>query len=416
MTLRPILIGRFILIAAGALLVTGVVREGLINNASRVPPIFATAVALSIEAPTIDELAAQNFIKIASQNAASDNSLSGLLLLNSDSLQRAELKARSALSADILRVDSLAIVGLALHARGEQSKALQVFDATSELSRRNLFTRIFFMEHFARQGQIAPMFREIDLALRTSASAQNLMFPILAAALSEPEVIPQVAALLNAEPDWASSFVYHAITSSTSAEKIAEAYLSSNIPYSHSGVDLTRLLIETLIAQQQFNAAFRVADEFAQGVNTRVLIAEPDFIDSGNSIPFAWDLLNSTDFETVRTRDERGRGALGIHIFGPVNDVVARQLLRLSAGRYTFSNQLGETTGTGVRMSAEWRLRCASDGSQIGQLNLRQNTIAEWNIPQSCPYQWLELNIGASEVDANKSRSITPVMLSRADN
>ena len=66
-------------------------------------------------------------------------------------------------------------------------------------------------------------------------------------------------------------------------------------------------------------------------------------------------------------------------------------------------------------MSVEWRLRCADDGVQIGQFRLERDTAVEWSIPESCPFQWLELHVAASEVDSSKAQALTPVILNRAN-
>src|SRR5690606_1446045 len=96
--------------------------------------------------------------------------------------------AREALRQDPTSVDALAVLGLQAELKNDAAQARKVFGYSRELSRRELRAQIWAIEESVRRGDIAEALHHYDMALRTSVRAQELLFPILAAALEEPSI------------------------------------------------------------------------------------------------------------------------------------------------------------------------------------------------------------------------------------
>jgi len=406
--LRPILL---VILALGAGYL--VVLEGAVQAATRLPAALLLAGDLAGDDPEMRTLEARALmVKSVAADQAAGKPATSLLPANSADLQKAGEAAREALAADLTQVEAMAIYGAAANARGDSEAAGAIMRASDSLSKRNLLTRLWLIEDAARREQLPDMLRNIDVALRVSATAQNQMFPFLARALAEPAMVPDFVEVLRREPPWTEAFLYTAATSGYGTKNLARIYLALDKPYAHEGQELSSLVMEQLVAQKAYAEAF----EFERGLTgTRSIgtqVTDPTFARHEGLEPLTWLLTSTADFDAARSTDSFGNTGLDLLSSGSGADTVARQLLGLRPGRYRFANAVTSDYGE-INIELEWRLRCAESDAVIGRFTVAEDKSKVWTVPASCAFQWLELYADAAGTVSSETVFVRPVRLER---
>lgn len=386
-----------------------VLRDGVAQTASRSPAMLAMALEIAPGDPEIHALEARaQLAQAASLQAAKQQQ--SLLLGNSEPLQQAARSARRVLEADLTQVDALSIMGLAANARGDHQAANRIMQASATLSKRDVATRLYLIERAARNEQLAEMLRQIDITLRFSPSAQAQMFPLLARALAEPSLVPDFIRILRPEPSWTEPFLYTAITSGHGTRNLARIYLALGKPFKHDGQDLSELIMHTLVAQREYQAAFAFNDgltgEDAMGARLR----DPAFVRHEGLEPFTWVLTATAEFDAVRSTDPFGKTGLSVLSSGSGADVVAAQLLKLRPGRYRFANSVSSDMAS-ISLEPQWRLRCADDDRLLGTFDPIEEKQATWTVPADCNFHWLQLYIDAGSTITGETIFVNAVTL-----
>src|SRR5690606_19569180 len=129
--------------------------------------------------------------------------------------------ARLALRQDPTAVPALSVLGWQAQMRGDIARAREVFSYSHRLSRRALRTQIWAIEEAVARGDIAGALEQYDRALRTSRSAREMLFPVLAAALSEPAVRLQLLETMATDSIWRGAFVRYAAVNAPEPHAVA---------------------------------------------------------------------------------------------------------------------------------------------------------------------------------------------------
>lgn len=400
------------LILLGLAVLTGyaVVLNGVAQMASVSPPMLAAAVRLAPNDPQVlTQQAKADLARTAAAQQARGRPAQSLLPGNSPILQRAGREAEAALESNVVDVEAMAIMGLAASARGDPHAA-RIMHASDSLSRRNLATRLWLIEDAARKRQLPEMLRQIDIALRVSANAQDTMFPFLARALAEPSLVPDFTRILKRQPNWTEPFLYTAIATGYGTRNLARIYLALGKRYKHDGQDLSELIMDTLIAQRDYASAFAFDRGLTGERTVGARVEDPAFARHRGLEPFTWRLTATADFDAARSTDSFGNTGLAVTSSGSTADVVAAQLLALRPGRYRFANAVTSDMAQ-LSLVPEWRLRCAEDDRVLGTLRPLSQKQAEWTVPADCRYQWLELNVDAGSTLTGETMFVRPVSL-----
>ena len=390
-----------------------VVRNGAVQAASRQPAATLLAARLAPENPEILTLQAKALlVKSMAAEQASGRQATSLLPSDSADLQKAGETAYEALIGDITQVEALAVMGAAANARGDRQAANAIMQASDSLSKRNMLTRLWLIEDAAKREQLPDMLRNIDIALRVSATAQNQMFPFLARALAEPAMVPDFVRILRREPPWTKPFLYTAITSGFGTKNLARIYLALDKDYDHQGQDLSALIMEQLVAQRAYREAFEFGRGLTGTASTGTEVTDPAFAKHEGLEPLTWLMTSTADFDAARSTDSFGNTGMALLSSGSGADVVTRQLLSLRPGRYRFANSVTSDYGE-ISLELEWRLRCADDDRVLGRFNPVESKTTTWSVPASCEFQWLELYADAAGSLSSQDIFVRPVKLDR---
>lgn len=301
--------------------------------------------------------------------------------------------ARSAIIREGMSLDAVLTLGIAALARGNNAQARGYLNYARALSKRNLQVQIWAIEDAVARSGIPQVLREYDIALRTSKKGRDVLFPVLAKAISEPSVRRGTIDLLNHQPYWAPSFVFFLAREGPDPVATAEVFRElrrRGFPVAEGAV---AILIDKLIgagALQEAWGFYAAAHPTARRDRSR----DPRFAEErlGRSV-FDWQFFGDGSNLASIERGEEGN-VLSIAVGAGGGGLLVRQAQLLSPGRYVLRGQ-GSVPGQSEAVRPYWELRCADDRN-LGQVALPATAgstgfMQNFIVPADCPVQQLSL-------------------------
>lgn len=302
--------------------------------------------------------------------------------------------ARRALQADPTAVEALTVLGFQAELRGNTSASDRIFSYSVALSRRELRPQIWAIERAVTEGDIAGALRSYDIALRTSKDAPQDLYPILAAALSEPRIRSELLDILASHPVWEESFIAYAANSGIEPEGAISFFKEGREIGLKVTDDLRVSLVNALISQNRLDSAWTYYRSF-RNVARRDRSRDPEFaLKDENRALFDWRAGESTRLSVAILRQGKG-GRLDFSVPPSVGGVLVSQAQLLPAGAYRLE---GQSAGLDQPDHSKpyWTLIC-HDGRELGRIPL-QNSKADggrftgrFTVPQGCGMQTLSL-------------------------
>ncbi|HEX4695438.1 hypothetical protein [Sphingomonas sp.] len=317
----------------------------------------------------------------------------------------------AALKRDTTVTAAIELRAVTLGVKGEPRREAQLFGLSSTISRRSLPTRLWLIQRSVERGDVAGALHDFDVALRTSAAAPPILFPVLADATSDVTLIGPIAQMLDQPSDWRLMFLNFALAHGD-ARSIGETVVRMRDHAFVKANGLDRVLIARLVELRSFAFAGRVRDAFSEGTRSP-LIADGGFADPSAGYPFGWQLTDRGDVGAERAfaggqtvlsyRAEPGRGGQ-----------VAAQLLLLAPGRYRLATRTASASDT----RPYWTLTCGEQRSAaLIRLDLptqdRATSEANLTIPSGCAGQWLTLTLQPGGAAGGQTGTVASVSISR---
>lgn len=271
------------------------------------------------------------------------------------------------------------------------------------VSRRDLPTELWLIEDAVGRNDIPSALHHYDIALRGSAAARPILFPILVQATSHREVGDHLIQILNERPMWAEAFVAEAAQSAPNYHGLVRLLLG----LARSHFPLEPIVIarasERMTTAHQYDLAWQAYKAGHPSADHDGL-RDPNFAEiSSEGAPFDWFILSDSGISAGPSPNERGR--LAFNAPTGAGGVVARQMLLLPAAKFilsgrAFTSQPGEppvqlrltcVTGPSVAVIA------ATPGRRFSQRFL---------VPANCPAQWLEIAVDGGDSPVGASGEI----------
>lgn len=320
--------------------------------------------------------------------------------------------ARKAVRQDATAVRALTVLLYEAQLSDNVDAARRAFGISQELSRRELRPQLWAIEDSVVRGDLADALRHYDLALSTSASAPDVLFPVLAQAIAAPAIRQSVSRMIASGRPWGEDFVDYLADDAPAPEAAARLFRE----VAGSGIAIPEQqrsrLIDTLVEKNQFEEARRVAEW--RGPRPNALLRNGSF-DEAPRYPsvFDWALVSEGGLRSSL----QGSGADGsLEYFGSSGSAgtVAQQLLLLPPGTYRLE---GESRDVPRMANGQpyWVLKCLSS-SEAGRIDVPPSATAKrfsgaFTVSQSCPQQNLALNLRATRDMAGQTGRITGVDL-----
>lgn len=307
---------------------------------------------------------------------------------------RAAQIAKEALRDDPTAVEAVATLGMAALLRGDQDAAKRLFAYSQVLSRRDLRTQLWAIEDAVSKGDVTGALRHYDIALRTKKNAPDLLYPVLASAVADPSVRPEIARTIVGKPSWAGGFVDY--ISSNNPDPKAVAALFQDLQQAHFAVSegASSTLLRRLLADGDVEDAWSYYTSIRTGVNRRrsrdarftATIEDPS--------PFDWSPVSGAGISAAIQSDPSG-GVFDFAASPSVGGTLLQQLQLLPRGDYVLQGR-----STGIEQPPQsrpyWTLSCRG-GRELGRINMPNSAasdgqfVGRFTVPADCPVQVLEL-------------------------
>lgn len=309
--------------------------------------------------------------------------------------------ARRALRRDPTNVSALATLGFLAAFDSDPRQVERLFDQAQKLSRRDLRTQIWFVESAVARGDVVGALRHYDIALRTTRSARDTLFPILSAAIAQPQVRVAAASTLASRPVWSDAFLYHVAISGP--DPVATADLFFRLDRAAYPIDPeTRVaLVRRLVSAKEYDIAWaRYAA--MNGRATRTGLRAPDFRQLAAMVtPFDW-VVGGEGGLSATLPDQRATG-LDVQAGPSSGGVAATQLELLRPGRYRLAGRVRGVSAS-LKERPYWTLSCVGgSAAQLGRVPLPTSgeiSVAYGGaveVPIGCPAQLLQLVVPADD-------------------
>jgi len=289
--------------------------------------------------------------RVAPLDAGASQALAAAIVVTSDKrtdIAQAKRLTQSALRGGELSAAALRTAGFVAEREGDVPRATRLITLAERLSRRDLLTQLWLIEHYSASGDVSRTLEHYETALTTSASALQLLYPVLIGASSDPQLTPSITAFLarNRSREWWKRMVYAFIGDSTDPKALAAVVNGSLKPRSADEAELARAAIARLVAFKAYDEALSVYRSFTgNAADAARGVANGDFESDPAWPPFDWALSDEADYRAYRGPAPEGRGGnvLWLQVGNGNNGDLATQMLNLPAGAYV----LGATSGGG---------------------------------------------------------------------
>lgn len=318
---------------------------------------------------------------------------------------------RRALRRDATMPAAIELVALASESRGDQGATGALYRLSDRISRRSLATRLWLVQDAVERGDVATTLAQMEIALRTSSAAPDIVFPALARGLEDPQLVVPVAAMVDRPSEWREAFLDYAVTAAEPGAAAALLLALRNSRAVKAG-GLDRQLVVRLVEAGHFALARRVDARFAGPHRAPQGVADGEFADFALRYPFGWGLIDRSGLG-ARREVQNGHSVLAYRADTAEGGQIASQLLTLGTGRHVL--RIRTTSGDASPVRPAWVLSCAGQSRVIATLpvsageDVRART--SFAVPRGCPAQWLVLGVRPALVP--QSGTIASVSITR---
>lgn len=305
--------------------------------------------------------------------------------------------ARRSIRGEPTSAEGLRTLALAADVRGQEERARNLMRLARQLNTRDLIAGLWLIEDYAQAGEYEPALITYDEALRSLAPEQRgLLLTAMVGALSDPVLLAPYYELLRKSPPWAPAFWRQAAQTAPALPNAARLRLR----LAEDGVGLPEenevLLLNGLIGQKQFAAAYQIYDILSASGQSASWIRNGDFSETPRFPPFDWTLISSGDLGAgVNERS----GQLEISAIGNAHGLVAEQLVRLDPGSYRLVARASgpDSRGSGSPLSATFA--CAEGETEPRRFDVPKNGASQTVVvaTSGCSFYWLKLLVDARE-------------------
>lgn len=312
---------------------------------------------------------------------------------------RAKSLARVALRQDATSVWAAVALGLNAQLDGNVQEARRIFRYANALSRRELLIQLWAIEDAIDRKDLEDVLVQYDIALRTSPGSSELLFPLLASAISDPLVRTALVNIFSGNPGWRASFINYAVVSANDPRATIDLLREVRKAGGTVSEEADSLLLRALVANGFLDEAWSYYASVRKGVDRRRSRDEHFAGRIDPPSPFDWVPINEGGVTSSFEKGEEG-GFLDFVAPSSIGGPVVQQMQMLPAGAYRLSG-----FSIGVDQPDEtlpyWILRCGS-GRELGRVELRNSADAKTffsgrlKVPTECPNQILMLVVRPS--------------------
>ena len=307
--------------------------------------------------------------------------------------------ARRALLADPTSAKALTVLGFQAQLRGDTAGAGRLFSYSNQLTRRELRPRMWAIEEAVSRGDIGAALRHYDIALRTSDEGASMLYPTLAAALSQPRIRAELLPILATRPVWRASFLAYAASSRIEpAGAIALLSDGARIGLTPTA-EMSANLVDALLSRNKPEAAWEFYRRSRPGAR-KDHSRDPGFVFNGAyRAKFDWR-VEDAGLGASFVPGPRG-GFLDFAVPPGIGGVLVSQAQVLPEGAYRLEGR-SRALRQPDRSTPYWTVTC-SDGGQLARFDVADSQnddglfSGRFRVPKGCAWQTLSLVARASD-------------------
>jgi hypothetical protein len=287
------------------------------------------------------------------------------------------------------------VAGIRAQLGGQAEQADRAFAAARLRDPRSLPARYFLATSRLQRGDIEGL-RDVAALTRLEPNGGKALVPYLADLARQPRAREGISTMFRSSPTLRNA-VLSAMATDPGNAGIVLALGGTADP---SSAPWLKTMIATLVANRRYAEARRLWERTA-GTRYDGLF-DADFRNGSALAPFNWELTSSS-----LGLAERRSGRLQVIFHGQDSGTLARQLLLLGPGRYRISAPASGSDGAGALY---WVVRCDQGQGELARAAAGRGGLV-FEVPASCPAQWLELNARESDFGRQAETSIGPMRL-----
>ncbi len=305
----------------------------------------------------------------------------------------AAAQAREAIRLDATARAALTLLALTGRAAAPAERTIRYVES---LSRRDLAVQMFLIEQAVAKDDVDLALRHYDTALRTTADGNDVLFPVLVGASTDPAIAAKLARILVKDhPKWELAFINWAIGGAASADGILG--LDAALRAAGGGISQEQriYLLQRLEREWRYRDAFALHRGYLAG--PMPLVRNGGFEREDVFPLIDWTLRGDADIGAERVPDPGSGEAnvLALHASEGVTGEVARQLLQLPPGRM-FTLSLTSSGAAMPGLPPDVSVTCIEGNVQLAEIALTRPGRLEATgkaVPANCPHQWLRVRI-----------------------
>lgn len=281
---------------------------------------------------------------------------------------RAARQATAALMLEPGNVSAVTTLGLVAALDGQRNKAKALFDYSVRRSRRELQAQLWLIEDAVGRQDIPAALSHYDVALRTSKSAPDILFPVLTQATSDAQIRSALIGVLRKDPIWREAFEGYLANHTRdypAAIALFAAMARSGVPPIESGENVLLSNMVTAGLTDDAWRYYRLRRPRIDPVQPRNATFSPNGADGS---PFAWGLINDNGISSSLGGDASG-GALSFEVSPSIGGTIIQQMQHLPPGRYRLSGH-SRIMQHDAADHLRWEIVCG-DGRPLGRASLR---------------------------------------------
>lgn len=320
-----------------------------------------------------------------------------------ETIAAAQAQAASALRRDATVVAAVTTLGVGHAVRNQEALAERSFQYAARLSRRDVPTQLWLLERNVQRNDIGGALAHFDTILRTSPTMGATLFPILASASAEPAIAVELNRLLRSRPNWRGDFLSALLAGQYDPTALYAVTRGLLTPADPRERDQLSLLLDRLVQREAFDLAWRTyVAALPERENGGSALWNGDFAREPSIGPFDWSFPE--DAALAPERRPLGSGGFALYLpAGATSDVeAARQLVRLSPGRYAVGARVGNVSG-GPAVRPILVVRCArAPRPELARADFPiapeggRSLTASFAVSPACPYQWISIWVRGS--------------------
>lgn len=337
----------------------------------------------------------------------------GLLAIGHASIQRSQIDRRTfAMIEDAAIKSPLApepflVRGVQAQTTGNSQAALAAFLAAQKRDPRSLPAAYFLANYYLQADERREGLKQTALLARLTPQGAEAVAPFVAAYAGNPANWPAIRVMFRSQERLEDAV----LTALARDPQGADAILSMAEPsHRRPNSPWVRPLLESLVARGDYARARAIWASVSRAAYPSDSLYDSAFTDDRSPPPFNWQLTTSVVGLAERQTGKR----LHLIFYGNQDGVLASQLLLLPPGQFLLRMHL---VGSAVHPETlRWSVRCDKSAEPIVTSGLDQAAAhgLSFDIPTTCPAQWLELSGRSSDIAQQAEATIGQLTLTHA--